>query len=74
MNAFVEGGVTIVMAVIGLAIISVLVSKNANTAGVIQASASGLGNVMGVAQSPVTGTSVPLNLGYPNSGGSIFGS
>jgi hypothetical protein len=74
MNAFVEGGVTIALAVVGLGIISVLVSRNANTAGDIQSLSSGFGNVLGVAQSPVTGTHVPLDLGYPNSGGGIFGS
>lgn len=74
MNQFTEGAVTIALAVIGLGMLSVLVSKNANTAGVIQAGASGFGNVLGVAQSPVTGANVPINLSYPNSGGSVFGS
>lgn len=74
MNTFTEGAVTIALAVIGLGMLSVIVSKNANTAGVIQAGASGFGNVLGVAQAPVTGANVPINLGYPNSGGGIFGS
>lgn len=66
MSSIVEAVSTIALAVIGLAIISVLVSRKANTAGVIQASASGLSNAIGVAQSPVTGQSVPLNLSYPS--------
>ena len=67
MGNFGEQLTTIVLAIVGLAIISVLVSKKANTSGVIQASASGLANNIGVAQSPVTGTSLSLSLGYPSS-------
>ena len=44
MNSIVEAIVTIALAVVGLAIVSVLVSKNAQTSAVIQASASGLAN------------------------------
>lgn len=73
MNALGEGVVTIALAVIGLGMLSVLVSRQANTAGIVQASASGLGNVMGVAQSPVTGNHFAMDLSYPNSGGGIFG-
>lgn len=69
MNRMIEAASTIILAVIGLAIVSVLVSRKANTASVIQASASGLGNLVGVAQSPVSGANVPLNLGYPDAGG-----
>lgn len=75
MNTFVEGGVTIALAVVGLAMLSVLVSRNAATAQDIQAGASGFGNVLGVAMSPVTGANPNINLGYPGSGGygSTFG-
>lgn len=74
MNSFVEAGTTVALAVIGLAIVSVLVSKNANTTGVIQAGASGLANNIGVAMSPVTGSSVSLTTAYPSSSlGSSFG-
>lgn len=74
MNAFVEGGVTIALAVVGLAMLSVLVSKNADTSNVIRSGASGFGNVLGVAAAPVSGAHVPIDLSYPNSGGGIFGS
>lgn len=67
MDKFVESGTTIVLAIVGLAIISVLVSRKANTAGVIQAGASGLGNDIGVAASPVTGANIGFSLGYPSS-------
>lgn len=66
MNAFWEGLITIVTAIIGLALIAVLVSNRANTASVVQAAASGLGNDIGVAISPVTGQKVSLSLGYPS--------
>ena len=65
MNQLTEAAVTIAIAVIGLAIVAVLVSRKANTAGVIQAGASGFGNDIGVAISPVTGHSPTMNLTYP---------
>ncbi len=65
MNQITEAVVTIAIAVIGLAIVAVLVSRNANTAGVLQAGASGLGNDIGTAISPVTGAAPPVNLTYP---------
>lgn len=75
MNTFTEGAVTIALAIVGLGMLSILVSRNANTTGVIQAAASGFGNTLGVAEAPVTGSPMTINLGYPtNSGGGIFGS
>jgi membrane DNA delivery protein len=47
--------VTVLMAIVGVAIIAVLVSRNANTTGVIQAGASGFSQSLGTALSPVTG-------------------
>jgi hypothetical protein len=67
MNSIVEAIMTIALAVVGLAIVSVLVSKNAQTSQVIQASASGLANNLGVAESPVTGASISYTTGYPAS-------
>ena len=69
MNGLVEAATTIALAVVGLAIVSVLVSNKANTAGVIQAGASGLANNLGVAESPVTGANNVLaakNSSYPS--------
>jgi hypothetical protein len=63
------------MAVIGLAVLSVLISKKANTAGVIQSAASGLANDIGVATAPVTGQSVSYDTSYPSGDfSSSFGS
>lgn len=65
MNSLTEGIITIALMIGGIALASVLVSRNANTTGVIQAAASGFGNDIAVAQSPVTGSNVSINLGYP---------
>jgi hypothetical protein len=67
-NQLVEATVTIALAVVGVATVSVLVSKNANTTGVIQAGASGFGTALAVAESPVTGAHVTPNLSYPGGG------
>lgn len=50
-----------------VAIISVVVSKNAQTPAVLQAAASGFGNSLAVAEAPVTGANTPINLSYPSS-------
>ena len=63
----IEAIVTICTAIVGLAIIAVLVSKKANTASVIQATASGFNNALGVAEAPVTGAAYTPVLSYPNS-------
>lgn len=47
--------VTVLTAIIGVAIIAVLVSKNANTTGVISAGGSAFSQALGTAISPVTG-------------------
>lgn len=47
--------VTIAVAITGVAILAVLVSKNANTAGVIKAGGSAFSQALAVAVSPVTG-------------------
>lgn len=69
MNQITEMLLTIAMGVIGVTILAVIVSRNSNTAGVIQASASGFGNVLGVATAPVTGNKYTIDLSYPGAGG-----
>lgn len=69
MSQLTEMLLTIAMGVIGLATLAIIISKNSNTAGVIQASASGFGNVLGVATAPVTGNRYTIDLSYPGSGG-----
>lgn len=67
MGTLTEAGITIVGLFVGLAMLSVLLSKNANTVAVGQTIFSGIGNDMGVAMSPVTGANISFNLGYPSS-------
>lgn len=76
MNAFWEGIVTIALMLGGVAIVSVLVSRNANTPAVIQSAASGFANNLAVAEAPVTGANAAPSLGYPSSSnlGYVFGS
>lgn len=67
MNSMVEAVVTIALAIAGVAMLSVLVSKKAQTPQVVQAFGSAYSNALGVAISPVTGQSYSLNLSYPSS-------
>jgi hypothetical protein len=67
MHEITGAAVTIGLAVIGLAIVATVLSRNANTVGVLHAAGSAFGNSLGVAESPVTGVGYQLNLGYPAS-------
>jgi hypothetical protein len=67
LNTLTEALVTIATAIVGLAIVAVLVSKKAQTPQVIQASGSAFSNALGVAESPVTGATYTLDLSYPGS-------
>lgn len=59
--------VTIAVAIVGVAILAVLVSQKSNTAGVLAAAGSAFANSLSAATGPVTGaTSAPVN----NIGGS----
>lgn len=63
--------VTIAVAIVGVAILAVLVSQKSNTAGVLAAAGSAFANSLSAATAPVTGASSPSvnNIG----GGSSFG-
>jgi hypothetical protein len=56
MNDVVSGVITVATAIVGVAILAVLVSNRANTAGVIKAASSGFAQSIGAAVSPVTGS------------------
>jgi hypothetical protein len=56
--------VTIATAIIGLAIVAVLVSRNATTGTLIHNAGSAFSNALGVAEAPVTGVRYTLDLGY----------
>jgi len=55
-----QGVVTIAVAIIGVAVIAVIVSKNANTSQVIQASGGAFAQALSAATAPVTGTSMGM--------------
>ena len=65
MSPFFETLTTIAIAIVTLGIVSVLVSKKAQTPQVIQAAGSAFGNSLAVAEAPVTGASMNINLSYP---------
>ncbi len=69
MNQITETVVTIATAIVGVALLALIVSRRSNTAGVIQAAGSAFSNALGVATSPVSGTNLNLSLGYPSSMG-----
>jgi hypothetical protein len=54
-NQLFSSVVTVAVAITGVAIIAVIVSKNANTSGVISAATSGFAQDLQAATSPVSG-------------------
>lgn len=66
MNQLWSGVVAVLMAIIGIAILSVLVSKNANTVGVLNAGSQAFSGALGTAMSPVTGSSLNSMAINPN--------
>lgn len=71
-----EPVVTIATAIVGVAIIAVLVSQRSQTAGVISAAGNAFSNALGVAVSPVTGAvSTPTpnySLSLPSQSGFVL--
>lgn len=55
MDRLVDGAVSIAVAIVGVAFLAVLVSRNANTAGVITASGGAFSKALGAAEGPVSG-------------------
>jgi hypothetical protein len=68
MDQFWTSVVTVATAIIGLAIIAVLVSGRAQTASVIGAASAGFANDISAAIAPVTGATASIN-----TGSSLFG-
>lgn len=58
MNQIWGGVVTVLMAIIGVAILAVLVSKQANTTSVLQAASGAFSTSLGTALSPITGQTI----------------
>lgn len=71
MNTTISAVLAIVSGIIGLAIISVLVSPKAQTSSVLGASGGALSTVIGAAVSPVTGTGAASG-GIPSSIANLF--
>lgn len=69
MNEFWASVTSVAAAIIGVAIIAVLVSNNAQTANVIQSATTGFANDLTAAVSPVTGNSATPNVGNSGFGG-----
>lgn len=67
MSQALETFLSIFAMIVGVAIVAVLVAPKSKTAEVIQATASGYGNALGVAISPVTGADIAYDLSYPRS-------
>jgi hypothetical protein len=65
MNTFMEAAVTVAGLIVTVAIVSVIVSRKAQTPAVIQATGSAFSNALAVAESPVTGAQYNVNLSYP---------
>jgi hypothetical protein len=55
----------VMLAIVGVASLALIVSRNANTVGVIQATGSAFSNSLGVALSPVTGTGYGQSSAFP---------
>lgn len=72
MNSAVEPIVTIAVAIVGVAILSVLVSQKSNTAGVLGAFGSMFSNMLSAATAPVTGSATaPVNSVASNTFGGL---
>ncbi len=57
------GIITVATAIIGVAIIAVLVSNNAQTANVIGSAGQAFSQALGIAESPVTGSGSGIGMG-----------
>jgi hypothetical protein len=58
MNQLTETAASIALAIVGLAILAIIISKKSNAAGVIASLGASFSNALGVAVSPVTGAPV----------------
>lgn len=68
MNQLWNGLFTVASLIVGLALVATLVSRNANTSGVLNAAAGGLATDIRAATAPVTGAS---DFGSLNYGGGL---
>lgn len=71
-NELIQGMVNVALAITGIAIIAVLVSRQANTPAVLQAASQGFAADIGAAVSPVTGQT-GFGVGYSGLSNGIIG-
>jgi len=65
MDGGIGGGlVTVIVAIIGLAVIAALVSNRSNTPQLVRESTGGVARLIGAALSPITGGGAGQGLGY----------
>lgn len=64
MNNLVDGAVSIATAIVGVALLAVLVSRNAQTPQVVTALGNAFSGGIGAAVSPVTGNSLLSGVGF----------
>ena len=67
MNEAISGLISVALAIVGIAIVAVLVSRQAQTPEVVKAFTGGFAQDIAAAVSPVTGGGI--GIGYANSGG-----
>lgn len=72
MNDMVSAVVTIATAIVGVAILAVLVSQNAQTATVIGSAGQAFGGALAAAEAPVTGGGMMGGYGTTLSGGAGY--
>lgn len=65
MTTFWEAIATLIAGAVTIAIVATVMSRNSQAPAVIQSAASGVGNIFGVAEAPVTGASYSPVLSYP---------
>lgn len=72
MNEIWTGVITIATAIIGVAILAVLVSNRAQTSQVIQAATGGFAQDLAAAEAPVTGNNVLGGMSLSGGAGSVI--
>lgn len=73
MGNIVNSLVSVATVIVGLAFVAVLVSRNANTANVISATAGGLATAINAATAPVSNAPAAAPIVFPSVGGFSFG-
>jgi len=73
-DQLVSSAVTVMLAIVGLAIVAVLVSKNANTSTVVKAFSGGFSDSLLAAEAPVSGSGIGgiNSTGTSNSSGYMY--